>query len=143
MLLLMGSLSLAPVCNGDEFFQESEQATAPYEDQPPPNPLPAYAPRAKVEAHFPQPTRTFSLFESLTSYGAACRERCMPKMFSPRGVGFARRTSCDRMDYSPYVTKHDESSHGPSFYTRHHLAPCCQQHHFEKRGTHCGWSVYY
>ncbi|MBX3438612.1 MAG: hypothetical protein KF861_14055 [Planctomycetaceae bacterium] len=165
MLLFAGGAMLAPACFGDEVIEsapyvESElfDNSAPYGDSsdyandyqdsgamnaPPPKVLPDYATRPKMQGHFPQPTRRFSLFESWTSFGDSPRERCMPEMFSPRGVGIARRTSCERMDYSPYVTRHEDSSHGPSYYNRIHLFPCRHPHHCEKQGCRCGWSVYY
>ena len=105
--------------------------------------VPDYTTRATVNAHFPRPTRSFGLFRSMTSYGAAYRERCMPEMFSPRGVGIARRTSRERMDYSPYVVTHAASNHGPSYYQRLHLFPCRHPHHCERKGLHFGWQVYY
>lgn len=145
-LMLLGTTALAPL----SLAEEDPDADSPLaakdsglDDQPPPRQLPHFAPRARVEGLFPWPTRTFSLFNSPTSYGMAGRERCMPEMFSPRGIGIARRTSCERMDYSPYVTRFDESNHGPSFYNRIHLRPCQHPHHCERRGAHCGWSYYY
>ncbi|MGE0377544.1 MAG: hypothetical protein AB7Q45_19215 [Planctomycetaceae bacterium] len=144
VLLLIGSGLFVPNCAaGDELDYGPVPEGSNADDQPPPKLLPDYAPRARFEGRFPWPTRSFGLFESTTTYGTACRERCMPEMFSPRGVGIARRTGCERMDYSPYVTKHDESNHGPSYYNRVHLFPCQHPHHCEKQGWHCGWSVYY
>lgn len=151
VLPLMGTFALGQVCAAGEvpitqppaqesFFPDQ----IPHEEyQTPRETVRDYPSRAKVEAHYPRPTRSFSLFESLMSYGAACQERCTPRMFSPRGIGHARRTGCERMDYSPYVTTHTESAHGPSYYQRHHVPPCQHPHHCEKRGLHCGWRVYY
>ncbi len=78
--------------------------------------------------HFFLPTRSYSAFESPTSYGSHPQERCRPEVFSPRGIGVARRSGWERMDYSPYVLSTTESNHGPSYYKRHVLAPCCQPH---------------
>lgn len=79
-------------------------------------------------AHFGPPTRSYSAFESPTSYGTHPNERCRPDVFSPRGIGVARRSGCERMDYSPYVLSTTHSNHGPSYYTRHELAPCHHPH---------------
>lgn len=79
-------------------------------------------------AHFGPPTRSYSAFESPTSYGAHPNERCRPEVFSPRGIGVARRSGYERMDYSPYVLSTTASNHGPSYYTRHNLAPCHHPH---------------
>lgn len=149
VILLVLSLCTSPVCFADEFFPEEPEQNGPtqngstFVEPPPPRPVPDFAARAQIQAHFPQPTRRFSLFSSLTSFGAAPGERCMPEMFSPRGIGIARRTTPERLDYSPYVTEHNESSHGPSYYKPHHLLPCCQPHYCERRGCRFGWSVYY
>ena len=78
--------------------------------------------------HFGPPTRSYSAFESPTSYGTHPTERCRPEVFSPRGIGVARRSGCERMDYSPYVLSTTHSNHGPSYYTRHELAPCRHPH---------------
>ncbi len=85
-------------------------------------------PQRSHDGHFFLPTRSYSAFESQTSYGTHPNERCRPDVFSPRGIGVARRSSCERLDYTPYVLSNTESNHGPSYYTRHHLAPCCQPH---------------
>ncbi|MEZ6146766.1 MAG: hypothetical protein R3B91_15380 [Planctomycetaceae bacterium] len=78
--------------------------------------------------HFGPPTRIYSAFESPTSYGTHPIERCRPEVFNPRGIGVARRSGCERMDYSPYVLSTTESNHEPSYYTRHQLAPCTHPH---------------
>lgn len=86
-----------------------------------------YPPR-RHGAHFGPPTRSYSAFESPTTYGTHPTERCRSEVFSPRGIGVARRSGCERMDYSPYVLSTVESNHGPSYYTRHYLAPCTHPH---------------
>lgn len=96
-------------------------------DQVPPELPPAFPPR-QHGAHFGPPTRSYSAFESPTSYGTHPVERCRPEVFSPRGIGVARRSGCERMDYSPYVLSTTRSNHGPSYYTRHSLAPCTHPH---------------
>jgi hypothetical protein len=143
-LALLMSMVLASAGSAQEMFGPAAEMDAeePVEVTPADH-VPDYASRPTMNAHFPRPTRSFGMFRSLTTYGAASRERCMPEMFSPRGVGIARRTSRERMDYSPYVVTHSASNHGPSYYQRLHLFPCRHPHHCERKGLHFGWQVYY
>ncbi len=75
--------------------------------------------------HYPWLSRNFSLFRSPASYGMEYWERCPSTPWTPRGTGVARRTSEYRMDYRPYVLRSSHSTHGPAFYPRIELPPCC------------------
>jgi hypothetical protein len=86
---------------------------------------------------FDAPSRSFSLFRSPVSYGMECWERCTTRSFRPRGTGVAERTSCHRMDYSPYVLEGSYSHHGPSYYPRIVLPPCCAL--YGDHDVYCGY----
>jgi hypothetical protein len=59
--------------------------------------------------------------------------RCRPTPWAPRGYGYAKKTSCVRMDYAPYAVQATESYHGPALWPRIFRTPCCDCGH----STHC------
>jgi hypothetical protein len=54
------------------------------------------------------------------AFGWGKKERCEPRPFLPRGLGNLGnpRSTCNRMDYHPYVVKDARSRYGPSYFQR-------------------------
>lgn len=74
--------------------------------------------------HYDLPSKHYGLWYRPAAFAEDTNPHCKPRMFSPRGSGWANRLDCQQMDYHPYVVKQLPSSHGPSYYQRQPLQPC-------------------
>lgn len=74
---------------------------------------------------FALPSKYYGPWEPTEIFGRDAR--CQPTPFAPRGYGFPKKLSAERMDYSPYRVRDcgTGSTHGPSRWLRRHRDPCC------------------
>ncbi|MFV0445742.1 MAG: hypothetical protein ACK5Q5_19345 [Planctomycetaceae bacterium] len=74
--------------------------------------------------HYGLPSKHYGPWYRPAAFAEETNPRCRPRIFAPRGYGWANRLDCLQMDYHPYVVKQLPASHGPSYYQRQPPEPC-------------------
>ena len=74
--------------------------------------------------HYDHPSRRYGMWYRPAAFAEDVNPRCKPRIYAPRGYGWANRLNPTQMDYCPYVVKQLPSVHGPSYYHREPLEPC-------------------
>ncbi|MCA9055615.1 MAG: hypothetical protein KDA75_17360 [Planctomycetaceae bacterium] len=87
--------------------------------------------------HYDHPSRRYGMWYRPAAFAEDVNPMCKPRIYAPRGYGWANRLNLTQMDYHPYVVKQLPSVHGPSYYHREPLEPChCSlQGHGRSRGV--------
>lgn len=88
-------------------------------------------PHAPAAGHdtYAAPIRHYGVWFRPAAFAEDAGDNCQDRPWAPRGYGVPHRNTCERMDYSPYRLTTFPSVHGPSYYARRPMRPCCECYH--------------